>query len=177
LQHLPGTGLSTFDTATADRHAKAGFTRTDALKVEVRTLADICAEHAPTDIHFLKIDVEGSEAAVLEGADFARFRPWIVVVEATVPGTPLRATEGFEHYLLSAGYRECWFDGLNTFYLAAEREATLAPAFCAPPNIFDSFIRADDAGVAAQALATMLASKSWRITAPLRAVMRALRRS
>jgi FkbM family methyltransferase len=175
LQHLPGTGLSTFDAATADRQAKAGFLRADALEVEIRTLADICAEYAPTDIHFLKIDVEGSEAAVLEGADFARFRPWIVVVEATVPGTPLRATEGFERYLLSAGYRECWFDGLNTFYLAAEREAALAPAFRVPPNIFDGFIRADDAGAAT--LAAILASKSWRITAPLRAIMKMLRRS
>jgi FkbM family methyltransferase len=215
LQHLPGTGLSTFDAATADRHAKAGFPRTGALEVEVRTLADICVEHAPSDIHFLKIDVEGSEAAVLEGADFARFRPWIVVVEATVPGTPLRVTEGFERHLLNAGYRECWFDGLNTFYLAAEREASLAPAFCVPPNVFDFYIRADHAAAVARVgaleaelgqeraalveqaeafgrdraalnaevarledlLAGMHASTSWRVTAPLRAIMRSLRRS
>lgn len=145
LQHLPGTGLSTFDPTIADRHGRAGFERADALDVEVRTLASICAEHAPADIHFLKIDVEGSEGAVLQGADFARFRPWIVVVEATAPSSPVRATEGFERHLFAADYRECWFDGLNTFYLAAERADALAPAFQAPPNVFDFFIRADHA--------------------------------
>lgn len=143
LQHLPGTGLSTFDATIAERHGRAGFERADALDVEVRTLAAICAEHAPGDIHFLKVDVEGSEAAVLQGADFARFRPWIVVMEATAPSSPVRATEGFEQHLFAAGYRECWFDGLNAFYLAAERAEALSHAFRAPPNVFDDFIRAD----------------------------------
>lgn len=181
LQHLPGTGLSTFDPTIAERHGRTGFARSDALDVEVRTLAAICAEHAQGDIHFLKIDVEGSEAAVLQGADFNRFRPWIIVVEATIPLSPIRATEGFEHYLFTAGYHEAWFDGLNTFYLAAERYDALAHAFRAQPNVFDDFIRADHASALARSaalqaeIAGMRASRSWRITAPLRAITRALR--
>lgn len=194
LQHLPGTGLSTFDPVIADRHGRAGFALGDALDVEVRTLAEICADHAPGDIHFLKIDVEGSEAAVLAGADFDRFRPWIVIVEATAPFCPVRATASFEGHLFDAGYRECWFDGLNTFYLAAEREAALQPAFAAPPNVFDSYIRADHAAALARVaeletalhdqvgrlnveLGDLRASTSWRLTAPLRAIMLNLRGS
>jgi len=37
------------------------------------------------EIHFLKIDVQGSESDVLRGCDFVRYRPWIVVIEATEP--------------------------------------------------------------------------------------------
>lgn len=144
LHHVAGTGLSTFDAGIAKRHEGAGYKTTGLLEVEVRTLADICAEHAPPVIHFLKIDAEGSEADVLRGADFTHYRPWIVVVEATAPFSPVKAAGAFEDLLFSAGYAECWFDGLNVFYLAAEQDARLRPSFAAPPNFFDRFVRADD---------------------------------
>ena len=53
--------------------------------VDVDTLANLCRRHAPATTHFLKIDVQGAERAVLAGADFKSFRPWIVLVEATTP--------------------------------------------------------------------------------------------
>ncbi len=225
IQHMEGTGLSTFDSAVAQQHAAAGYRHAGTLEVEVRTLADICSEFAPPEIHFLKIDAEGSEQEVLQGADFARFRPWIVVIEATEPFSTRRNDQHLASLLEQAGYRPCWFDGLNAFHLAAEHEAALAPAFQAPPNFFDQFIRAEHAAAVARVgtleaklvqeraehaaavarvgaleaerealntevarlnaegarleavLAKMHASTSWRVTAPLRGIMRLLRHS
>ncbi len=140
LHVVHDTGLSTTDASQAAALNARGFA-SQPEPVEVRTLADICREHAPGDIHFLKIDVEGMEREVLEGADFTRFRPWIVLLEAVAPLTRAPTHEGWEHLLLAADYRFAWFDGLNRFYLAAERDAALRPHFAAPPNVFDDFIR------------------------------------
>ncbi len=143
LHHVESPGLSTLSDSIAARHREAGLAAED-LEVAVETLAAICERHAPPDIHFLKVDVEGSERDVLAGADFARFRPWIVVVEATVPNSPVEDFGGWEGILLAAGYRFVWFDGLNRFYVADERAAALAPHFRTPPNVFDDFLRAAD---------------------------------
>ena len=137
------TGLSTFDDALARSHARAGF-RVRPSTVEVCTLADICRWHAPAQIHFLKIDVEGAEAEVLAGADFTHFRPWIVLVEATVPLSDQRTEARWEPILAGHGYRFVWFDGLNRFYVAPEHADRLAPAFAAPPNHLDDWMLAAD---------------------------------
>ena len=142
LHVVAGTGLSTTDDALALQHGAAYDVRTQ--DVEVQTLAQVCATYAPPAIHFLKVDVEGAETAVLQGADFTRFRPWLVVVEATAPGTIVQTHEEWEYLLLEADYSFVWFDGLNRFYAAAERHAELAPYFVAPVNVFDDFVRAAD---------------------------------
>jgi FkbM family methyltransferase len=139
-----GSGLSTFDAETAARHQAAGWqVRTQTM--QVLTLAEICRRHCPTGpIHFLKIDVEGGEADVLAGADFVTFRPWIVLVEATDPLSPVEAYRSWEPLLLGQGYSFVWFDGLNRFYLADEMRPALAQHFRAPPNYFDGFASAGD---------------------------------
>ncbi|MBR0666561.1 FkbM family methyltransferase [Roseomonas hellenica] len=138
-----GTGLSTTHGDIADRHRAAGFEVREH-ETPSRRLATICDEHASAEIHFLKVDVEGSEAEVLAGADFARHRPWIVLVEATKPLSQEEAFSEWEPLLLSANYRFAWFDGLNRFYIAAEHWEALSSAFATPPNVFDDFIRAGD---------------------------------
>ena len=144
---VEGTGLSTVDAEAAAVHAAAGrVVREEELPVE--TLAGLCQRHAPAVIHFLKIDVEGAERAVLEGADFSAWRPWIVVVEATAPLTTISTHAAWEPILLRAGYRFVWFDGLNRFYIAEEQAAALAPHFLVPPNVFDDFVRAADSELA-----------------------------
>jgi len=137
LYDVVDTGLSTTDAEVAERHRNAGFAVT-ASGVEVRTLDDICAQFAPADIHFVKVDVEGTEKDVLAGLDLQRWRPWILVIEATVPGTQVENHEQWEDLVLGRDYRFAYADGLNRFYVAQEREALLA-AFRYPPNVFDGF--------------------------------------
>lgn len=140
---VAGTGLSTVDAALAAEHAKHGFAVVHH-SVQQVTLAEICDEHAPAVIHFLKVDCEGNEKAVLAGADFARHRPWIVLLEATLPNTQEPCFAEWEPLLLAANYQFSWFDGLNRFYVAAEHFERLSPLVAAPPSCFDGFIRALD---------------------------------
>lgn len=104
------------------------------------TLADIWNEHVPTDgiVHFLKIDVEGFELAVLRGWDHEFHRPWVLVVEATEPGTQHEVHEAWEPLVLGARYHLVYADGINRFYVADER-AELDAAFRYPPNVFDGY--------------------------------------
>lgn len=135
--------ISTLDPLTAEGYRAAGWTIGES-QVPIATLADICRTHVKAEISFLKIDVEGAERDVLLGADLERFRPWIVVVEATAPSSQIPSHGGWEELLTVANYRFVWFDGLNRFYVAGEHWERLSPAFAVPPNVFDDFIRATD---------------------------------
>jgi len=193
---IPGTGLSTLNDKVANAHNIRGYAGRETL-VEVTTLAGVCQQYAQGDIHFLKIDVEGAEQEVLAGADFSAYRPWIVVVEATRPMSQEQEYAGWEPMLLDAGYKFVWFDGLNRFYLAAERYEELKRHFQVPPNIFDGFAQVAGALMAEriehaqliartaetraremeaqsraseELVASMRATLSWRLTAPFRSI-------
>ena len=137
------TGLSTFDQDAVARYDRLGMPARETT-VPTERLDAVCRAHAPADVHFLKIDVEGAERAVLQSADFAAFRPWIVLAEATAPMSTEETHAEWEPVLLAADYRFVWFDGLNRFYLAAERFDALCRHFRTPPNVFDGFVRAAD---------------------------------
>ena len=110
-------------------------------QVPMIPLSTICNQHAPPDIHFLKIDVEGFEHAVLLGMDFQSHRPWVIVIEATRPNTQEEVFLQWQELLLDASYRFIYADGLNRFYLACEHPE-LAAAFKYPPNVFDNYVSA-----------------------------------
>lgn len=117
-------GLST----TVRQHADTGGAH-ESYRVErrpVTTLADLCRQHGVSRIDFLKIDVEGAEADVLAGNDWARFRPKVVVCEAIAPLSNEPAWESWEPMLLANGYQFCLFDTLNRFYVANEATDVLA---------------------------------------------------
>jgi FkbM family methyltransferase len=131
-------GWATAEKSVADKLVQEGH---EAVyhRVPLRTLSDICQEYVSGEIHFLKIDVEGLEKDVISGADFQKFRPWVLVVEATKPNTIEETYEQWEGLLLAVGYQFAYADGLNHFYVASER-ADLLPAFKYPPNVFDDFV-------------------------------------
>ena len=136
---IDGTGLSTFDADIAARHRASGWEVVEET-IDALPLAEICRLHRPHGpIHFLKVDVEGAEGDVLAGADFRNFRPWIVVVEATLPLSQDQSYAGWEPMLTSQGYSFVWFDGLNRFYLADEMKDELGKHFQVQPNVFDEF--------------------------------------
>nr|WP_244108460.1 FkbM family methyltransferase [Burkholderia anthina] len=139
FHRIDGTGLSTFDAEIAARHRANGWTVVEET-VDALPLAQICERYRPDGpIHFLKIDVEGAEGEVLAGADFSRFRPWIVLVEATLPLSQ-EESHAWEPTLTSQGYSFVWFDGLNRFYVADEMKGELCKHFATPPNVFDGFM-------------------------------------
>lgn len=139
LFEIPDTGLSTADELFAERHVlEHGFDSSE-FKVPMDTLTNICERYHTSPIHFLKIDVEGMEKAVLEGVDFKKLRPWIVLLESMLPNVQQENHNSWEYILLNAGYKYAYSDGVNRFYVASER-SELLDAFRYPPNVFDDFL-------------------------------------
>jgi FkbM family methyltransferase len=91
------------------------------IDVQVRTLDDILIEaNAPAGIDLLSIDVEGHELEVLQGFDFARWRPRLIMIEDHVSGLD-------KHwYLQSRGYRLIRRVGNNGWYIPAAQSHTIA---------------------------------------------------
>lgn len=131
-------GWASPEKSVADLHRAEGHTVAE-LTVPVRTLADVCAEHVRGEIHFLKIDVEGFEGEVLRGMDLERWRPWVLVIEATLPNSRETNHGSWEHLVTNRRYRYAWFDGLNRYYVA-EEHAELMASFGIQPNVFDDYI-------------------------------------
>jgi FkbM family methyltransferase len=130
------SGLSSLGFASIERGRKAGIVKSSVHEIEVKTIAQIFDLVEGRDVHFVKIDVEGYEADVIDGFDFQRHRPWIIVVEAVEPLTNLPAWSSWEPRILESGYEMVWFDGLNRFYLR-EESADLRQHFAVPVNVFD----------------------------------------
>lgn len=139
LHVVPGTGLSTTVDSVSDQHASAGIEHVDVTVPAVR-LDETLEQHGwrtDDDIHFLLVDVEGAEAQVMASIDLRRWRPWVLVVEATAPNSTRSTHEEWEPGLLAAGYEFCLFDGLSRFYVAAERAEALRPSLSYPACVLD----------------------------------------
>lgn len=137
---VEGTGLSTLDQDQA--RVSAGSTHSmRKVSVSTETLATIWDQYVPAKqpVHFLKIDVEGAEASVIAGADWTRHRPWILVIEATIPNSTVPSNSIWEPVLFEANYLPAYFDGVNRYYVAAEKSELLS-AFERPANpMIDNF--------------------------------------
>jgi FkbM family methyltransferase len=140
FHEFPGVlGISSINQELAEHAvAELGY-RYTTRKVSVMTLAEVCRAHVRGPIDFLSIDVEGHEREVLEGADFAKYRPRALVIEATRPHCSAPVHDGWEHLLLSADYLFAFFDGLNRYYVRAE-DRDLISRLAVPANVFDDFV-------------------------------------
>lgn len=134
---IENTGISTGDAAIAEQHRERGFNVHEIIVpcIPLTSIFDICAG---SEIHWLKIDVEGLEKQVLSSWGDAVARPWIVVVESTLPLTQIERNEHWEAILVSYDYTPVYFDGLNRYYIS-NIHPELKTAFITPPNIFDGF--------------------------------------
>src|SRR5262249_42126257 len=120
LYELPGQDvLSTFSAAQGAAYRARGLEVVERA-VPVQTLAQVCAAHAHRPIDFRSIDVEDFERPVLAGADWALWRPRVVLIEATLPNTAIPNHAGWEPLILNAGYQFAYFDGLNRYYVRDE---------------------------------------------------------
>lgn len=134
---IPGSGLSTAEAENAEGHAAQGHT-VERINVRCIPLSELLDSRSGADIHWLKIDVEGMEKAVIDGWLPSSVRPWIVVIESTLPTSPEINFAAWEPQLLALGYEYVYFDGLNRFYVHNTRRA-LKSHFGPGPNVFDGF--------------------------------------
>jgi len=109
-------GDSTLITEYADE-------RFSPIKTSVITLKQVCEKYISEnqDIHFLKIDVEGFEKEVLLGADFNKYRPWLIMLEATKPWTMIPTHSEWEYILEEHQYEFVKQYDINRFYIAKEK--------------------------------------------------------
>lgn len=189
-------GLSTSHKEIGDEYVKKGLAK--ECKVKSFRLESILDQSKCETIHFLKIDVEGTEADVLMGLNFDKYRPWILIVEAVHPITQDYTYHEWESIVLEGRYQYAFFDGLNRYYVAVEH-TDLLPAFGSQPNVLDNFetltvvrlskllteqqTRADclkseadclksETDSLRHELQTIYSSKSWRIVQLLRKLKR-----
>lgn len=138
LYEIP-SGLSTVSRMIAESHAKMGY-KIEEREVTVLPLSSIFDKAEGRDVHFLKIDTEGSERQVLLSGDFYKNRPWLIVIEATYPNTQIPSYQDWHDILELSSYQLIWFDGLNRWYVASEKYGEIRDSFTCPPNFFDNYI-------------------------------------
>ena len=136
FHRVPGTGLGTLAAKEAEVAAGRGF-ETSTFDVPTRKLSAILDDNNVTTIHFMSIDVEGAESSVLAGLDFDRHRPWVLCVEAVLPGTSVRSHESWETAITDHSYVFAAFDGVNAWYVANEHSALIA-SVATPFNAIDA---------------------------------------
>lgn len=142
------------------------------LEVPVLPLRCIIDMH-PEAPQFLKIDVEGWEAEVLQTADFTKYRPEVIVVEAVDMTARQPNFESWEHILLVQGYEFVYFDGINRFYVRSE-SPDLKRAFAVPVNTLDGYqpaelyrLRERPESAGEQSLADSVDNREQRISVAL----------
>ena len=132
---------STLSAEAATRYRGEGL-RVVEYPIEVMTLAAVCEKHVGDRvIDVLLIDTEGGERDALLGADFSRWRPKVLVIEATEPETNTPAHHDWEPIVLGAGYKFTLFDGINRYYVRAE-SPELVPPLSYPVNCLDHCVTA-----------------------------------
>jgi FkbM family methyltransferase len=176
--------LSTTDKHLAEKYALENNFTVSESKIEMLSLNKIYSIYKIQEIHFLKIDVEGGEGEVLKGFPFDFIKPWIIVVESTLPCSNKSADTSWEPILLNNNYDYVFFDGLSRYYLN-KKFSNLKAFFLYPAGIHDSFItykqfiiEKELRELNAEYLSTkktlnnkiidMQNSLSWRLTLPIR---------
>jgi FkbM family methyltransferase len=128
------TGLS-----TGRQDIARTYDRSDIYEIKVPTISLARILNGVTgDVHWLKIDVEGMEASVLKSWKGSNIRPWIIVIESTLPNSQVPDHQAWERLLVSRGYSPVYFDGVNKFYVH-EGRTELRSVFGPGPNCFDEF--------------------------------------
>ena len=130
------TGLSTKFKELAQRY-KSENRSVEAIEIEAITLDEVFESVDLSTIHWMKIDVEGSEEDVIGGWKNSKSRPWVLIIESTAPLTQVESHKKWEPLVIEKGYSFVYFDGLNRFYVHENHLSTLRYHFESPINVFD----------------------------------------
>jgi len=133
VDKLHGFSTTVREHAAGARQFGAGY---QTMRKPVQPLSALIDAAGLSRIDFLKIDVEGAEKAVLDGIDFTRQRPRLLLIEAMQPGSLAEAWTEWEPILVAHSYQFAFFDRLNRFYVAEEARDLLAK-FPAEPVRWD----------------------------------------
>ncbi|MEM7670287.1 MAG: FkbM family methyltransferase, partial [Pseudomonadota bacterium] len=124
LARVEETGLSAIDGPSPD-------------KVRVDTMAlSALLDRLSGPIHWMKIDVEGHEAAVIDSWGDHPARPWILCIECD---DDAGKDPDWHSALLARDYEHVRSDGLNRFYLH-QRQAHRMADLAASPGIRDHIL-------------------------------------
>src|SRR5262249_15942135 len=127
-----------------ESHARAAQTQfgksSQAITVPVTTLKDLCRQHAPAALDFLKVDVEGAEQDVLLNGDWQNYRPKVVVITALAPYTRAPAWKRGNPVLKNPAYLSSCFN-TYTLYPPPGGASGLALFFEPPPASFDAAVQ------------------------------------
>jgi FkbM family methyltransferase len=135
---FPDTGLSTGDAANAEKQRRK-YHNCVSVEVPCLRLSTLLQRYRDREIHWLKIDVEGMELAVIQSWRPSTIRPWVVVVESTKPNSQEENFASWEPLVVGLGYNFVYFDGLNRFYVS-QGHSELKGAFGPGPNYFDDAV-------------------------------------
>ena len=95
----------------------------DQKMLQTTTLRHILDANPPVEIDFMKIDVEGFEYKALQGNDWLRYRPRLIILEATEPcNLSVRTDLSCTQFLTKKNYKHILFDGLNSYYIDKESQ-------------------------------------------------------
>lgn len=113
---------STFNSKIGEEYLSKGMPCTKKI-IKVKPLKDVLNKYSENrDIHFLKIDVEGFEEDVLKGMDFQKNRPWVILVESTIPGSEKPTHDKFEYVLTENNYKFVFQHGINRYYVDTKND-------------------------------------------------------
>lgn len=87
---LENSGLSTSNQTYIASLQKAGYSGAFK-KAHKITLDEVFQFSHAKEVHWLKIDIEGSELDAILSWQHSKTRPWIVLVEATLPNTQIES--------------------------------------------------------------------------------------
>ena len=93
------------------------------ITVRTATLDSLLADAAFPEIHFITIDVEGHEMAVLEGFTLERHKPRVVIIEDNTVG----GNRGVARHMEEHGYVHFRRTGVNEWYARASDTALVKP--------------------------------------------------
>jgi FkbM family methyltransferase len=131
------SGLSSGREDIAEHHAAQGHQSQEILVPTIRL--DKLLNTFRGQIHWLKVDVEGMEEAVLKSWGESDVRPWILVIESTFPNSQTPTEGPWIEEVLRRGYHEVYFDGLSRYFVHSS-QSQRGEQFAVPPNVFDEFV-------------------------------------